>query len=169
MRIRNLKLVTALLLAASMWCGCAETRKLVIADPVGPTEAAKQASGTKGSLVVYSAWDGLDTLDSEHRKHTAYTVRSQQGVTVLHVRNRCGSFEGEPQVVDLPPGRYWIESDATNMGAVQIAAAIRKGETTVVYLDGTTRPAGPPTDETNWIRQPNGLIIGWKDQGLCGY
>ena len=117
-----------------------------------------------GSLIVYSAWDRFDTLDAEHLKHTAYTVRSEQGTPVLHVRNRRGSFESDPQLVSLAPGRYRIEARATNVGPIKLPVVIRKGETTVVYLDGTTGPAAAAAPGTNWIRQPNGSIVGRRDQ-----
>jgi hypothetical protein len=118
-----------------------------------------------GSLIVYSAWDRFDTLDAEHLKHTSYTVSSEQGTQVIHVRNRQGSFEGDPQAVSLAPGRYWIEARATNVGPLKLLVVIRQGETTVVYLDGTTGPTAAAAPGTNWVRQPSGLIVGWSDQG----
>jgi hypothetical protein len=149
---------------AALFTGCAGPQKLVISDPVGPFPDGVKATGTDGSLIVYSGWDGLDTLDTEHPKHTDYILRSEDGKKLKRIRNRCGSFEGDPEIVGLSPGRYWIEAEATNVGPIKVPAVIRPHETTTVYLDGTTEPGGPWPDGTNWVWEPNGLVVGWKAQ-----
>jgi hypothetical protein len=149
--------------SASILSGCIRTREFVVREPVGPVEGVKESAGTEGNLVVYSGWDRLGTLDSEHRKHTSYTIHAAQEERTIRVWNRMGSFGGEPEMVRLSPGRYWIEAGGTNVGEVRIPVVVRGGETTVVYLDGTTEPDAPWRLGTNWIRQPNGLILGWRD------
>jgi len=57
-----------------------------------------------------------------------------------------------------------VEARATNLGPVQIPVIIREGQTTVVYLDGVNGPlASWQVSETSWVRQPNGFIVGWRD------
>jgi hypothetical protein len=151
--------------AGLLLTGCVRTQRLVIGEPVGPASALAQTERTTGQLIVYSAWDGLDTLDAEHQKHSPYVVREQQGTIAARVRNRQGSFGEEPEVVSLPPGRYFVEARSTNTGPVQVPVIIDRRRTTVVYLDGVAAPPAALADEeTNWIRQPNGLIVGWRDQ-----
>ncbi len=166
MKLIKIGWLCLLALNGAVLSGCAGTEQVVIKDPLGPIGRAEPAAGKTGSLIVYSSWDRFDTLDSEHRKHTPYVIRSEQGDRIIRVRNRSGSFEEDPEVVRLAPGRYWIEARATNLGPIKFAAVIREGEMTVAYLDATTRPGGTWPNGTNWIRQPNGLVIGWKDSGL---
>ncbi len=144
--------------------GCAGTEKLVITGPVGPYPPVVRPPATEGNLIVYSGWDRLDTLDAEHPKHTPYLICTENGKPLQHVRNRHGSFEADPEVVSLAPGRYWIEAEGTNIGLVKIAAVIEDGQTTRIFLDATTEPVGPWEDGTNWITEPNGLVVGWRDQ-----
>jgi hypothetical protein len=157
-------LSTAMLLAvAAAVSGCVAGKPLVLTQSVGPRAVVEAREASRGELVVYSAWDRFDTLDSEHRKHTAYTVRGEGG-DVLHIQNRRGSFGEDPETVALAPGKYWVEARATNVGPVRVPVMIREGGETVVYLDGVTAPPAPwRAQETNWIRQPNGLIVGWAD------
>ena len=144
--------------------GCSSPKPLVLHDSVGPARTAAPAAGGAGSLVVYSAWDRFDTLDAEHPKHTPYTVRSERDGTVAHVHNQTGTFGQDPISVSLPAGHYSLQARATNVGPVRIPVVIRSGQTTVVYLDGSTAPAEAWRAEADWLRQPNGLIVGWKDQ-----
>ena len=154
-----------LLATAAGLIGCAAPQPLVMHEAVGPVQAITQPPARSGKLVVYSAWDRFDTLDAEHPKHTPYTVRSDQGSAVARVRNQAGSFGHEPSAVSLAPGRYWVEGRATNVGSIRVPVVVRRGQTTVVYLDATTAPAGLGQNEMSWVRQPSGRVVGWKDQG----
>jgi hypothetical protein len=160
-------LAVSVLLAAVLVGGCAGREPLVIREPVGPAQPVALSTGSSGSLVVYSGWDRLDTLDSEHPKHTPYSVHSETDGVVAQVSNHSGSFGQDPSVVSLAPGRYWVHTRGTNVGLVRVPVTVRAGQRTVVYLDGSTAPVESWRGETNWLRQPNGLIVGWRDQDLA--
>jgi hypothetical protein len=101
-------------------------------------------------------------MDTDHQKHTAYTLRSELGGPVTRVRNQRGSFGEDPDVLALAPGHYWVEARATNAGAVRVPVVICRGETTAVYLDGSTAPASSSADSAAWVRQADGRIVGWR-------
>jgi hypothetical protein len=161
---KQISFLSACWALGTLLAGCVGHEKFMVKEPVGPIAAALPAGGGTGRLIVYSAWDGLDTLDPEHRKHTSYTVLGEKGSRVTRVRNQSGSFESEPDTVALPPGQYAVEAEGTNVGTVRVPVVIRGGQTTVVYLDGTTQPLRSWESGTNWVREPGGLIVGWKDQ-----
>lgn len=148
--------------------GCATEQPLVLTQPVGPVEGEPKHFQKHGELIVYSAWDRFDTLDSAHWKHTAYSLRPENGGKVIRVRNRCGTFGQDAEVVALPPGSYLLDVYATNAGLVKVPVVVREGLTTEVYLDGIS---GPPkyaqAERTNWISQPNGQVLGWRDSSAA--
>jgi hypothetical protein len=143
--------------------GCSTQQRLVLDQPVGPAHSVNTIASGQGCLVVYSAWDRFDTMDSQHPKHTPYAVMTDTGRAVAHVRNQAGSFGQQPTAINLPPGRYWVQARARNVGPVRLPIVIREGRSTSVYLDGTSAPEAAAAEEHQWIRQPNGLIVGWKD------
>jgi hypothetical protein len=143
--------------------GCVASHPLVISEPIGPAQAVLHKEHQTGELIVYSSWTRFDTLDSEHRKHSPYLVEQQGGTNIVRVNNRRGTFGEEPEAVPLAPGHYLVKARATNVGRVEVPVIIREGETTVVYLDGITAPSAIGQQDTNWVRQPNGRIVGWGD------
>lgn len=95
--------------------------------------------------------------------HTAYTIFSGDGKVFRRVTNQRGPFFEEPVGVSLPAGRYKVEARATNNGLVSIPVVIKEGMTTVVYLDGEALPEDlSETDDSDWIRLPNGQIAGHR-------
>ncbi len=153
-----------ILCLVSLLTGCLGSERFVVTEPIGPRVPTTIKISGRGYLLVYSAWDGFDALDSDHEKHSAYAVYSEQGTLVSRVRNRTGSFEGDPTVVSLPVGTYKVEARATNFGLVSLRVVLRENETTVVYLDGTTKPPGAEMPNKDLIKLPNGQILGWKAQ-----
>jgi hypothetical protein len=141
--------------------GCVENRTYLVTEAVGPSSSVARQHLSGGSLIVYSAWDGLDTLDVGHLKHTPYAILSENGVRVERVRNRCGSFDQDAMVVHLPAGSYRVEAKASSFGSVVVPIQIKEGQTTVVYLDGTTKLKGVDPSESDFVKLPNGQIVGW--------
>jgi len=153
------RLCFAMSILALLSSGCVATDKFLVANPVGPPAPGVEEHPGQGSLVVYSAWDGLDTFDPDHEKHTSYRVHSADGGLIRSVRNRCGSFDGYPMTVNLPTGTYKVEARATNFGWVFVPVRIEANRTTVVYLDGTEPPERELIEEA-LVRLPNGQIVG---------
>jgi hypothetical protein len=144
--------------------GCAASTPLVFTQAVGPARIVAVKKAPSGELLVYSGWERFDTLDTDHQKHTPYTLRSAEQSKPIHVINSRGSFGEEPEAVALPPGRYIVEAVATNLGRVHVPVVIREGERTVVYLDGESGPSASGKErEANWVRRPDGSIVGWAD------
>src|SRR6266571_5240035 len=96
--------------------GCAVEHALQVAGP------HRTDGPALGSLVVYSAPDGLDTGDPDHEKHTSYTILSETGT------------------VALPVGTYAVKARATTYGVIRVPVQIQRNQTTVLYLDGSTKP-----------------------------
>ena len=160
--MNNLNRCLALSSLVFLLAGCVGNRTFVVSQAVGPRLQSLQNGAGNGSLLVYSAWDGLDTLDPDHEKHTGYAIFSTRGTMIESVRNRCGSFDQEPMVVSLPVGTYRVEARATNLGFVSIPVQIEENQTTIVYLDGMTKPRGVDPSDGNLIKLPNGQIVGWR-------
>jgi hypothetical protein len=152
----NATLWSVVLLAS----GCVATRPFALGVPVGPPGLGGWNVLGHGSLRVYSAWDGLDDGDPDHEKHTSYTICSDQGAVLEKIRNRCGSFGQDPMTVLLPAGTYKIEARATNFRMVSVPIVIQADQTTVVYLDGTTRPKGIEPTAGRLVKLPNGEVVG---------
>jgi hypothetical protein len=144
-------------------CGCVTQKKFVIRDPVGPGGTFAEFPGNEGRLIVHSRREVLDATKSRHPVHTGYTIFSGDGKAFRRVTNQSGPFFEEPVGISLPPGTYKVEARATNNGLVSIPVVIKEGKTTVVYLDGETLPEGlSETNDSDWIRLPNGQIAGHR-------
>ena len=141
--------------------GCVAPHTFVLAQAVGPPPGKVSANAGQGNLVVYSAWDGLDTGDADHEKHSSYAILSGEGVLIKRVPNRCGSFGGNPQTVNLPPGAYQLEARASNFGVVSIPILIEPNQETVVRLDGSMDTKGLEGSAGDLVRLPNGQPVGW--------
>jgi hypothetical protein len=76
------------------------------------------------------------------------------------VDNRSGSFYQDPATISLPAGTYKVEGRATNSGVVLVPVIIEQNKTTVVDLEGSTLPQHRPTGAGQWIRLPNGQVVG---------
>jgi len=154
--------VFGVLTVVCAFAGCAETRPMVITEAIGPNPTIERARGTEGQLVVYTAFDGFDTSDPDHAKHTPFTIFTRTGKLLMTVRNRTGSFYQDPMPVALPPGNYRIEGQAANLGRVAIPVIIEANRTTLVFLDGTKRPTRSRASDPDLVSLPDGRPIGWR-------
>ncbi len=78
------------------------------------------------------------------------------------VDNRSGSFYQTPMTVSLPPGEYIVKGRATNVGMVNVPVIVKENKTTIVDLEGATLPQHKPTGAGQWVRLPNGQVIGMR-------
>jgi hypothetical protein len=149
---------------AALFAGCATSSNPVVKEPVGPDLAAPRInlSQGQGRLMVYSATEVDDAVNAYFPTHSAYTICDAGGKFLKHVDNRTGSFEQTPVTVSLPAGNYKVRARATNAGTVEVPVVIKEGKTTIVDLEGATLPQRRPTGAGQWVRLPNGQVIGMR-------
>lgn len=145
--------LAAIVVACAAACG--PTPRWVAPDAVGPAPAV---ISDDGELVVYSADDAIDTADADHPHHRRYVIRTSDGTVLRAVLNQDGPFGQDPEQVALSPGRYVVDTSATNFGPVRVPVVIEPGRTTIVHLDGDSESDAVP--EGSAVRLPNGGPIG---------
>jgi hypothetical protein len=91
-------------------------------------------------------------------------VYDTNGNIVRRVDNRSGSFYQSPMAVSLPAGEYKVRACATNPGLADVPVIVKENKTTIVDLDGATLPQRKPTGAGQWVRLPNGLVIGMRSE-----
>lgn len=150
-------------LGATLLSGCASAPKVVLDQTVGPAPDRVRDQPRQGHLIVYSARESLLIGgDPDHPQHTDYSIHSSSGQVIQHVRNRRSAFDEEPSVIHLPVGRYRVTAWASAYGLVSVPVIVKAQQTTVLYLDGSTRPEGFRAGESDLVRLPNGEIVGWR-------
>jgi hypothetical protein len=145
--------------------GCAATSPTVVTQPVGPDLAQPRinVSAGQGRLVVYTARDvGIGDPVAYFPTHSAYRIFKEDGALVRRVDNRSSTFDQQPLTVTLPVGSYKIKGRATNTGEVLVPVVVAENKTTVVDLEGNTLPQHAPTGAGQWIRLPDGKVIGMR-------
>lgn len=157
----NLLRLTTASLGLGCLTGCLTTAPLVLEQPVGPGPASLGSGSGQGDLVVYSALE-VNMADADHPTHASYTILTADEQPLKKVDNRTGSFYEDPVVVALPAGKYRIKARATNAGWVDLPVVIEASRTTVVDLDGATLPQHPRRNDDQWVRLPDGQVIGSK-------
>ncbi len=167
---------------AVVWLvGCASAPRVVVDEPLGPAPTGVTPATGDGSMVVYSARTPADVdmnmqewrWNSDFGKneflhepaHTDYTIYTQNGEVLRHVRNAGDPNDDTPTVVTLPPGSYKVEAEAVNCDAnrvkVLMTVMVKPGQTTLAHLEGDWNPMGQ-YKETQVARLPCGRIIGWR-------
>jgi hypothetical protein len=147
--------------------GCASTSQPNNLAPVGPAPFAYPRSTSQGELLVYSALNtGVATDQNATTHHSDYWIELPDGHRFKYVNNSVSTFSADPQAVALAPGRYNVSARAVNSGMVKVPVLIEAGKTTAVHLDGS-KPATSSKEpsESDWVRLPNGLLLGWRAVG----
>ena len=142
--------------------GCATHSEIVMNQPVGPDLARSRINLNqgKGHLVVYSALEVDDQVNAYFPTHSSYAIYDSDEKLMRRVDNRSGSFYQDPATISLPAGTYKVEGRATNSGVVLVPVIIEQNKTTVVDLEGSALPQHRPTGAGQWIRLPNGQVVG---------
>src|SRR5579871_2531590 len=137
--------------------GCASQSPVVVNDTVGPDLATPKINLNqgRGELVVYSALEVPDAINSDYPTHSSYNIYDADGKLVKYVDNRSGSFYREPVAVSLPDGKYLVKARATNHGLVSVTVVVREGETTTLDLDASHFRQHKPTGAGQWVRLPS--------------
>lgn len=133
---------SALLLAVVAIAGCASAGHEVVLAPVGPAPAQAAASGSQGSLVVFSACDPTAHFNSlpYTRFYTDYRIFSKDGTLLQAVRNNPSPSVPGPAKVGLPPGEYRVVARANGYGEVTVPVIIAAGQVTTVHLNTMPNP-----------------------------
>jgi hypothetical protein len=153
-----------IILAAAALAGCATRSPMVVDQPVGPDLAPPKVNfiAGNGQLVVYSALEAANPINSDFPTHAGYEIDDADGKLVRHVDNRGGSFYQMPAAVSLPPGKYVVKAPATNYGLVTVPVVIKENETTTLDLEATHFRQHKPTGAGQWVRLPTGEVIGMR-------
>lgn len=151
-------------LTCALFAGCASLSNTVVTQSVGPGPERPKIDLGKGlgQLLVYTALEVDDPVNAYFPTHGSYTIFSPDGKWVKHVDNRNGSFYQNPAKVSLPVGKYKIEGRATNAGSVVVPVVVEEGKVTIVDLEGATLPQHKPTGAGQWVRLPNGQVVGMR-------
>jgi len=151
-------LLSSMLIVCST--GCVAQRTPPTLEAVGPMQRVTAFHQHQGSLVVYTALIN-NPNDPEHQWHSAYRITDSEGALVRRVINQTGSFAQDPEIIDLPTGRYVVTARAVNYGDVNVPVVISEGQNTVVDLNQEIAIEHSPVDHS-WVRLPDGRVVGQK-------
>jgi hypothetical protein len=149
---------------AAVLAGCATHSSVVVNQPIGPDLAPPRVNSTSGDgqLVVYSAGEVANPVDSDFPTHSGYEIDDADGKLLRRVDNRSGPFYQSPAAVSLPSGKYWVKARATNYGLVTVPVVIKENETTTLDLEASHFRQHKPTGAGQWVRLPTGEVIGMR-------
>ena len=158
------------LLAVSLFAGCASSEHGLTLATVGPAPASTTTpGGNEGYLLVYSAFQ-TTTADFNRtpyrRQYSDYRILSSDGKDVIQsVHNDTGLLISGPTRVTLPVGQYRVVARANGYGTVTVPVVIRGGQSTLVHLEGSVWwPKSSEIHDSNPVRLPKGEIVGWPDK-----
>lgn len=157
-----------LILAMAVWSGCATGNNEFALDPVGPSQGQPSvAKATNGTLLVYSAFKrnaDFGSRDPNSPEYSDYKIFTADGKLLKKVHNNSGTILQQAVPVGLSPGKYHVMAHANGYARyVVIPIVILAGETTILHLEGGGFwPDESVFNQTNAVRLPDGLVIGWK-------
>ena len=147
--------------------GCATEQNGLVLDTVGPAPSQPTAaSSTNGKLEVYSAYEtspDFGSRNSRGQEYSDYKIFTTDGTLLQRVHNNSGTILQDAVPVALPPGKYKVVARANGYGYVTVPVMISARQTTIMHLEGGGFwPNESAFNQTNAVRLPDGLIIGWK-------
>lgn len=160
-------LIVILILAVAFLSGCVTGNNGPVLATVGPQDQSAFVNSTNGTLVVYSAYDvnaSFNNRDSREPVYSDYDILSSTGKPLSRVHNNSGTLLQDPLAVELPPGKYTVMASANGyVRRVMIPTIIKAGRTTIIHLEGGGFwPNESAFNQTNAVRLPDGVIVGWK-------
>jgi hypothetical protein len=149
--------------------GCATGKDGLGLDTVGPSTpqlAATGSNSTNGTLLVYSAFRrnaDFNRPDPYRQEHSDYDIFSADGKLLRRIHNNSGTILQEAVPVELLPGKYNVHARANGYGFLNVPVIIEAHQCTVLHLEGGGFwPDESIFNQTNAVRLPDGLVIGWK-------
>jgi hypothetical protein len=154
-------------LAAASLSGCVIDKHGPVLATVGPQDQSAFVNSTNGALVVYSAYDvnaSFNNRDSSEPVYSDYDIFSSNGNPLPRVHNNSGTLLQDPLAVELTPGKYNVLAFANGyVKKMLVPVIIEAGRTTIVHLEGGGFwPDESAFNQTNAVRLPDGVIVGWK-------
>ncbi len=148
---------------AVLMSGCIAPREsIVVQEPIGPTPVLERATRKpQGHLVVFSEQETKSVGDSDYTVHSNYKIYSE-GKLLMSVPNQEGNFGEEPSAVGLPAGFYTVVANAAKFRSVTVPVVIDDFKTTRLYLDGSGARLKKSGEEGDFVRLPDGSIVGWR-------
>lgn len=156
--------------AVALLAGCTTTNgdKLVL-DTVGPPMSQSTTMGSPsnhGTLLIYSAFrrnPDFNSRDPYRPEYSDYEILTADGNLLQRVHNNSGTMMQDAVPVTLPVGKFQVKARANGYGVVTIPVIIATKQSTVLHLEGGGFwPDESVFNQTNAVRLPDGLIIGWK-------
>jgi hypothetical protein len=127
-------------------------------------------NSTNGTLVVYSAYAvNADFAGRDRRspEYSDYKILTADGRLLRKVHNNSETILQDAVLAELAPGKYQVVAPANGYGHVTVPVIIETGRTTVLHLEGGGFwPDESVFNQTNAVRLPDGLIIGWRSSML---
>jgi hypothetical protein len=162
MKTKSCLILGAALLA--LLAGCASAGPALVLAPVGPAPRAGSPQGSRGALVVYSAFNtGVPnpSLPDDFRPHTDYELRAEDGKLLQRISNQAAARSEDPATVPLTPGKYRVVARANGYGRVTVPVVIVANRVTEVHLEGGSPRSGRFSENTT-VRLPDGEVVGWQ-------
>ncbi len=155
------------ILTVAVLSGCATGKNGLVLDPVGPTPDQPAAvSSTNGMLVVYSAYEvnaEFYARDPNNPEYSDYKIFTDDGRLLQKVHNNDGTILQGPVSVELPSGKYRIKAQSNGYGYLSVPIVIVAQQNTILHLEGGGFwPNESAFNQTNAVRLPDGVVIGWK-------
>jgi len=156
-----------ILAIGTLLSGCAGEKDRLVLDPVGPRFPRISAGNLQnGTLVVYSAYDvgaSWTARDPRRPVFSDYKIFAPDGNLLRAVHNNSGTILQDAVPVELPAGKYRVVANANGYGRVTIPVVIESRQTTVLHLEGGGSWSNEAQfNQTNAVRLPDGLIVGWR-------
>jgi len=154
--------------AAALLSGCVTGRNSLVLDAVGPAWSQPAEASpvlTNGTLVVYSAYRisaDFDESDPRRPEYSDYKIFTTDGKLLRKVHNKSGTILQDVVKVELSPGKYNVVARANGYGYVTVPVMIAPQQSTILHLEGDSWSDQSVFNQTNAVRLPDGLIVGWK-------
>ncbi len=154
-----------LFLAGCQELGPASATKLPAIGPVSGTPFRPKARSVPGQLIVYTETFASDQGHIRTEPHREYRILDESGTFVRRVLNHTLLSDENPEIVELPPGKYRVVGRGAGLGIAEVPVLIAPSEVTEVYLDAAGMKHPPKRDDSTWIRLPDGRVVGRKAIG----
>lgn len=159
------------MMAGAFLSGCATGNNRLVLNTVGPDPSLPditQTASTNGWLMVYSAYRrnaDFNSRDAYRPESSDYKIFSSAGEFQQRIHNNSGNSLQSVVPVTLPAGEYRVKARANGYGYVIVPVVILSNQTTILHLEGDGNWPNPSLfNQTNAVRLPDGLIVGWKSQ-----
>jgi hypothetical protein len=164
--MKTISILSGLTAGMLLLVGCSSPRTALVLDPVGPApvQTSPQRAGN-GVLVVFSAYEAGPNFANRDPYRPAcsdYKILSETGALLRAVHNDSGTILQQPAAVPLPAGQYQVLARANGYGTVTVPVVIEAQRSTVLHLEGGSWPRRASLNRTNFVRLPDGQVIGWR-------